>query len=68
MCFPEKDYQKINPNTQLMVIAECASSCFDSTTATFQFSVSQQWNIVTDDPQLKWIECVKNTSSIFGGL
>ena len=65
MCFPEKDYQKINPNTQLMVIAECLSGCFDANKTSFQFFVSQQWTIGTNDPQMKWIECVDSGSSEF---
>jgi hypothetical protein len=62
MCSPFRDYQKVNPNTQLMIISECVSGCTDVSSIFYQFTVSKEWNINQDDPQKKWISCVNNAS------
>lgn len=62
MCTPFLDYQKINPNTQLTIIAECISGCFEPDITSFSnlFSISQEWVI---ESRKKWMECVPNTMS-----
>ena len=64
MCSPYLDYQKINPNTQLMVIGECIDGCSDPSISNINyfFTIYEEWNIVANDPQKKWIQCVSNTS------
>ena len=66
MCSPYLDYQKINPNTQLMIISECIDGCSGSsiTSLSFQFKISKEWNIISNDPQKKWLACVDSSSGL----
>ena len=63
MCTPFIDYQKINPNTQLMVIAECTQGCIDSVVTSYYFSIFKEWQIKKNDPQKKWVECISSATS-----
>jgi hypothetical protein len=63
MCKPYLDYQKINPNTQLMVIADCIQSCNDAIVTNYHFSIFIEWNFNLNDPQKKWIECISSGTS-----
>lgn len=57
MCKPFSDYQKINPNTQLMVISECIQDCFSESEINYSFTISQEWTIKNTYDK-KWIQCV----------
>lgn len=57
MCKPYLDYQKINPNTQLMIVADCQSGCTNVNSIYYQYKISKLWNIVKNDAQVKWIPC-----------
>jgi hypothetical protein len=63
MCKPFIDYQKINPNTQLMLIAECTEGCIDSAIHGYHFSIFKEWKIYQNDPQIKWVECISSDTS-----
>ncbi len=58
MCSPYNGYQKINPQTQLMIIAECTYGCTDDMTLRYKFGISTEWKINPNDTKIKWIECV----------
>jgi hypothetical protein len=60
MCQPHLDYQKINPNEELMIIGECKDGCDNVIVNNYHFSISKQWII---GPEIRWIECISNQSS-----
>ena len=64
MCQPHLDYQKINPNTQLMIIAECNQGCIDTVIINYEFSIFKEWEVITNDPQKKWVECIPNATGV----
>ena len=63
MCKPYFEYQKINPNTQLMVIADCIQDCNDPIVTNYHFSIFIEWDFSLNDPQKKWIECITTETS-----
>jgi hypothetical protein len=63
MCKPFIDNQKLNPNTQLMIIAECSEGCIGSVVNSFYFSIFKEWKFDQNDPQIKWIECISSDTS-----
>jgi hypothetical protein len=60
MCQPNVDYQKINPNEELMIIAECKDGCDNVVVNHYYFSILKQWIIGSET---SWIECISNHSS-----
>jgi hypothetical protein len=63
MCKPFIDNQKVNPNTQLMIIAECSEGCIGSVVNSFYFSIFKEWKFDQNDTQIKWIECISSDTS-----
>ena len=43
-----------------MIIAECIQNCTLMTD--FHFSIFKEWNLVSGDPQKKWIECISSST------
>ncbi len=60
MCQPHLDYQKVNPNEELMIIGECKDGCDNVIVNNYHFSISKQWIIGSE---IRWIECISNQSS-----
>jgi hypothetical protein len=60
MCQPNVDYQKINPNVELMIIGECKDGCDNVVVNHYHFTIFKQWIIGSE---IRWIECISNHSS-----
>ena len=62
MCTPFLDYQKINPNTQKIIIGDCVKGCYESSVSSFShtYTIYQEWIV---DSRQKWIECVNIDSN-----
>ena len=60
MCKPYLDYQKVNPNEELMIIGECNEGCDNVVINGYHFSIFKQWTIGSE---IRWIECISNKSS-----
>ncbi len=65
MCKPFLDYQKINPNTQKIIIGDCVKGCYEPNINKFlhTYSIYQEWIV---DSRQKWIECVDLNSGLSG--
>ena len=59
MCKPYLDYQKVNPNEELMIIGECKEGC-DNVTG-YHFSIFKEWNTGS---ATNWIECTSDQTCI----
>jgi hypothetical protein len=61
MCTPHLDYQKVNPNQELMIIGKCKDGCNDVVVNNYYFRIFKEWKTgsVTN-----WIECITNQSGI----
>ncbi len=57
MCKPHLDYQKVNPNQELMIIGECKDDCNNVVVNNYYFSIFKEWKTgsVTN-----WIECISD--------
>lgn len=64
-CIPYRDYFRINPNTQLMIMADCKQGCVNASTISYQYRVYRKWLLSDSDTQEKWIECSTNSISTF---
>ncbi len=60
MCIPYSDFQKINPNKELMIIAECSQGCNNAKIENFHYTIYKQWSFGSDDLEEKWVECISN--------
>jgi hypothetical protein len=61
LCKPYSDFQKINPNKELMIIAECSQNCYFANIENFHYyTIYKQWSFGSDDLEEKWVECISN--------
>jgi hypothetical protein len=57
MCKPYLDFQKVNPNQELMIIGECKDQCNNVVVNNYYFCIFKEWKTgsVTN-----WIECISD--------
>ena len=57
MCKPHLDYQKVNPNQELMIIGECKDGCDDVVVNNYYFSIFKE---LKTGSVTNWIECISD--------
>ena len=64
MCRPHLNFQKVNPNSELMIIAECAQDDCLGNVTNYHFSIFKEW-VIDSNHQTLWIECNSNQAGLF---
>ena len=57
---------RINPSTQLMIIASCSEGCENVESINYEYNVYRKWNFTSNDPQEKWVVLTNNKSFLNG--